>query len=78
VIFLEIVDHLVPLAVRRGRRVRHKVRIRHYPDRRLTMFEVKTRRSVRFGQPVEAVGRRKQMVMERLAELWRFPPPSSP
>lgn len=37
----------------------------------VAFVEVKTRRSVRFGQPVEAVGRRKQMVMERLAELWR-------
>ena len=32
-------------AHRRGRRVRHKVRIRHYPDRHLTLLEVKTRRS---------------------------------
>ena len=32
-------------AHRRGRRVRHKVRVRHYPDRRLTLLEVKTRRS---------------------------------
>ena len=32
-------------AQRRGRRVRHKVRIRHYPDRRLSFLEVKTRRS---------------------------------
>lgn len=30
---------------RRGRRVRHKVRIRHYPERHLTVLEVKTRRS---------------------------------
>lgn len=30
---------------RRGRRVRHKVRVRHYPDRRLTLLEVKARRS---------------------------------
>lgn len=30
---------------RRGRRVRHKVRVRHYRDRRLTFLEVKTRRS---------------------------------
>jgi putative endonuclease len=37
----------------------------------VAFIEVKTRRSVRFGQPVESVGRRKQMVMERLAELWR-------
>ena len=27
-----------------GRRVRHKVRIRHYPDRKLSVLEVKTRR----------------------------------
>ena len=32
-------------AHRRGRRVRHKVRVRHYPDRRLSFLEVKTRRS---------------------------------
>lgn len=32
-------------AHRRGRRVRHKVRIRHYPDRHLTLLEVKTRRT---------------------------------
>lgn len=30
---------------RRGRRIRHKVRIRHYPDRRLSFLEIKTRRS---------------------------------
>ena len=34
-------------AHRRGRRVRHKVRIRHYPDRELSVLEVKTRRSER-------------------------------
>jgi hypothetical protein len=32
-------------AHRRGYRVRHKVRVRHYPDRRLTSLEVKTRLS---------------------------------
>ena len=32
-------------AHRRGRRVRHKVRIRHYVDRHLSFLEVKTRRS---------------------------------
>lgn len=32
-------------AQRRGRRVRHKVRIRHYPDRSVTFLEVKKRRS---------------------------------
>ena len=37
----------------------------------VAFVEVKTRRSVRFGQPVEAVSRRKQAVMARLAELWR-------
>ena len=30
---------------RRGRRVRHKVRIRHYPDRELSYLEVKTKRN---------------------------------
>jgi hypothetical protein len=29
---------------RRGRRIRHKVRIRHYPDRELSFLEVKTKR----------------------------------
>ena len=29
---------------RRGRRIRHKVRIRHYPDRALSFLEVKTKR----------------------------------
>ncbi len=32
-------------AHRRGRRVRHKVRIRHYLDRRISVLEVKSRRS---------------------------------
>lgn len=32
-------------AHRRGRRVRHKIRVRHYPDRRVTLLEIKTRRS---------------------------------
>lgn len=32
-------------AHRRGRRVRHKVRIRHYPERRVSFLEVKTRLS---------------------------------
>lgn len=32
-------------AHRRGRRVRHKMRIRHYLDRRLSTLEVKTRRT---------------------------------
>lgn len=30
---------------RRGRRLRQKIRIRHYPDRRLTFLEVKTKRN---------------------------------
>ena len=34
-------------AHRQARRVRHKVRIRHYPDRQLTTLEVKTRRNAR-------------------------------
>lgn len=32
-------------AHRRDRRIRHKARARHYPDRRLSMLEIKTRRS---------------------------------
>ena len=38
----------------------------------VAFIEVKTRRSSRFGQAVEAVGARKQAVMARLAELWRL------
>jgi len=38
----------------------------------VAFIEVKTRRSSRFGQAVEAVGARKQAVMVRLAELWRL------
>jgi hypothetical protein len=34
---------------RRGRRLRHKVRIRHYHDRKLTYLEVKSRRSELVG-----------------------------
>lgn len=30
---------------RRGRRIRHKVRIRHYPERRVSFLEVKTKRN---------------------------------
>ncbi len=30
---------------RRGRRIRHKVRIRHYPDRQVSYLEVKTKRN---------------------------------
>ena len=30
---------------RRGRRIRHKVRIRHYPDRGCSFFEIKTKRN---------------------------------
>lgn len=32
---------------RRGRRLRHKVRIRHYPDRELTYLELKSKKSLR-------------------------------
>ena len=37
----------------------------------VAFIEVKTRRSTRFGQPVEAVGWRKRAVHARLAECWR-------
>lgn len=32
---------------RRGRRIRHKVRIRHYPDRSLSFLEIKSKRNER-------------------------------
>lgn len=41
-------------AHRRGRRVRHKVRIRHYPDRAVSFLEVKTR----LGENLTAKARR--------------------
>src|ERR1051326_9404267 len=37
----------------------------------VAFVEVKTRRSSRFGQAVEAVGPRKRAVLARLAALWR-------
>ncbi|HEU5219517.1 MAG TPA: YraN family protein [Gemmatimonadales bacterium] len=37
----------------------------------VAFVEVKTRRSVQFGDPREAVGPRKQAIMTRLGELWR-------
>ena len=30
---------------RRGRRIRHKIRIRHYPDRQVSFLEIKTKRN---------------------------------
>ena len=41
-------------AHRRGRRIRHKVRIRHYPDREVSFLEVKTR----MGENLTAKARR--------------------
>src|SRR5687768_12241747 len=37
-------------AHRKGRRPRHKVRVRHYPDRRISYFEIKTRKTENFTQ----------------------------
>jgi len=37
----------------------------------VAFIEVKTRSSVRFGHPEEAVDQRKREVLRRLAELWR-------
>ena len=39
-------------AHRRGRRVRHKVRIRHYPERRLSFLEIKIRHSEQHSRKV--------------------------
>jgi hypothetical protein len=39
-------------AHRRGRRPRHKIRLRHYPDRELTFFEIKTKKSEVITQKV--------------------------
>jgi putative endonuclease len=38
----------------------------------VVFVEVKTRGSLRFGRPVEAVGRRKRSAMARMAEVWRI------
>ena len=50
---------------RRGRRIRHKVRIRHYPDRELSFLEVKTKR----GEALTDKRRRRiEFARERLDE----------
>jgi putative endonuclease len=38
----------------------------------VAFIEVKTRRSLACGSPVESVGRRKRAILGRLAELWRL------
>ncbi len=43
-LYFDTADLQIFHAHRRGRRVRHKVRIRHYPERHLSFLEVKTRR----------------------------------
>lgn len=42
-LYFDTLDHQFLHDHLRGRRPRHKLRIRHYPDRRLSMLEVKTR-----------------------------------
>ena len=44
-LYFDTPDHRCYHDHRRGRRIRHKVRIRHYPDRELTYLEVKTKRN---------------------------------
>jgi hypothetical protein len=54
-LYFDTDDLLFFHAHRRGRRVRHKVRVRHYLDRRLSVLEIKTRRreldSVKLRRP---------------------------
>jgi putative endonuclease len=38
----------------------------------VAFVEVKTRRSERFGSPLEAIGRRKRESIARVASLWRL------
>lgn len=65
--------------LRRGWRIEaHRFRLGHHDldlvARRegvVAFIEVKTRRSTRFGEAVEAIGARKRVILERLAELWR-------
>jgi putative endonuclease len=38
----------------------------------VAFVEVKTRGSMRFGRPVEAVGFRKRATIARMAEVWRL------
>ena len=38
----------------------------------VAFVEVKTRRSLACGTPVESVGRRKRIIIARLAEVWRL------
>ena len=65
--------------LRQGWRIEaHRFRLGHHDldivarlGHLVAFIEVKTRRSARFGDPAEAVGPRKQLIMTRLAELWR-------
>lgn len=44
-IYFDTADRVCFHDHRRGRRIRHKIRIRHYPDRQLSFLEVKTKRN---------------------------------
>ena len=51
---------------------RHDVDIVARRDPIIAFVEVKTRRSDRFGRGVEAVNRRKQRTIAKVAEVWRL------
>ena len=51
---------------------RHDVDIVARRDPVIAFVEVKTRRGDRFGQGVEAVNRRKQRTIAKVAEIWRL------
>ncbi|HXE58210.1 MAG TPA: YraN family protein [Gemmatimonadales bacterium] len=51
---------------------RHDIDLIARRGRVIAFVEVKTRRSAVFGEPVEAVGRRKREAIARVAELWRL------
>ena len=51
---------------------RHDLDLVARRDRLVAFVEVKTRRSLACGTPLEAVGWRKRAIIGRLAELWRL------
>lgn len=59
-------------AHRRGRRPRHKIRLRHYPDRQLSFFEIKTKKSEVITQKVRVdVAYGVDVLTDRALELVR-------
>jgi putative endonuclease len=56
----------------RHRLGRHDIDLIARRGKIVAFVEVKTRRSHAFGTPLEAVGRRKQTTIAKVADLWRI------